>query len=118
MQPLAFDPLEFVRLASTLAASSGESELRAAVGRAYYGLFLLTREKLSVQAPRNVHNAVVTELKRKNRTQGDQLDRLRRLRVRADYYLRPRPVDPPWPQVWKEADALVRNLLPRLQQLP
>ncbi|ADU96180.1 hypothetical protein [Thermovibrio ammonificans] len=43
-----FDPKEFIELARELAkAGSPEAKLRSAISRAYYGCFLIAREKLA-----------------------------------------------------------------------
>lgn len=44
-RPEPFDPLNLLKLAQDLANIGGEAEFRTAVGRAYYSLFLLAREK-------------------------------------------------------------------------
>lgn len=95
MQLAPFDPLGFLALAETLAqAVAEEAHHRSAISRAYYSVFLLAREKLmtsNVLAPfttGEVHREVVRALRSVNQANGDQLDKLRRQRNRADYDLR------------------------------
>lgn len=116
----AFDPLDFLAVARSLAANQREAELRTAVGRAYYALFLLARDKLAVSGGPNVHQRVITQLRGRPgyRAAADQLDALRRLRVVADY--EPLPTDAArrnWEANWARADVLAGRLLGRLQTL-
>jgi hypothetical protein len=115
-----FNPLEFLRLAREMGAASSEAELRAAVGRAYYALFLVTREKLKVTGNRNIHARVVEKLRNHPgfRSTGDQLDRLKRLRVAADYQMLPTKAESrDWTRNWRHADQLALVILNRLQKL-
>lgn len=116
MQPL--DPLAFLELARELADGDDEARLRTAVGRAYYALFLVGREKSGVRVKKDVHKAVVNAVKKRHRSLGDQLDSLRRLRIVADYELLPNDsANSNWQKNWERAEALVDKVLPGLQGL-
>jgi hypothetical protein len=114
-----FDPEDFLRVADSLGTpGSQEAELRTAVGRTYYALFLLARAKARVHSGNQIHQLVIAELKKLPgyRPVGEQLDRLRRLRVIADYQML--PADPQvrdWQVNWAAAQAIARRVLPRLR---
>ncbi len=116
-----FDAFAFLSLARELAAHSGdEAKLRTAVGRAYYALFLVAREKTNVREKRGAHQTVINTLRRQSgsRAIADQLDRLRRLRHLADYDMFPAdPTDRDWARNWSQARTIVDWLLPKLQTL-
>lgn len=92
---MPFDPLDFLSLAESLVAGSqpDEAQLRTAVGRAYYAVFLRAREDLLAQnriatsGTGADHGIVVAGLRQRDQTLGDQLDWLRVRRARADYRL-------------------------------
>ena len=116
----SFDPLCFLELAYSLAdQSSDEACLRTAVGRAYYTVFLVARDRSGIPpGVRSVHGATIQKVKRTHRATGEKLDRLRRLRVEADYYLIPsRPKYEDWKKNWARASGLVQNILPRIQSM-
>lgn len=108
-----FDPTLFLNIARELGQTSEEERLRTAIGRAYYAVFLVAREKLGVTTRKQVHQMVIEELRRKPGTRaiGDQLDRLRRLRTEADYDLRSTSN---WRTNWTTAQSLAERLLPKL----
>lgn len=90
-----FDPKGFMDIARIMAHKSGasEAELRTAVGRAYYGVFLQAREILGATgeisptwAPQD-HQLVVDALKDRGGPGGNQLHKLRTARNRDDYRL-------------------------------
>lgn len=117
----AFDPLEFLVLARTVANRGDEVGFRTGIGRAYYALFLLARTKLHARPGRNVHTEVIRAVRARPgyRAAGDQLDQLRRLRAVADYELD--PIDPSrrnWMRNWADTEVLVDALLPKLDALP
>jgi uncharacterized protein (UPF0332 family) len=109
-----FDPTLFLNMAQELGQTSEEERLRTAIGRAYYAVFLVAREKLGVVTRRRVHQTVIEELKKTPgmRAIGDQLDRLRQLRTEADYDLRSTSN---WRTNWITAQSLAERLLPRLR---
>lgn len=114
-----FDPLAFLTVARELALlDREEARLRTAIGRAYYALFLIARERTGIRRRRNVHQRVIDAVRgrRGYRSTADQLDTLRRLRVVADYQLLPEnSADRDWTRNWSRAQALVNRILPRLR---
>jgi len=121
-QPDPFDPLDFLKLAQDLANTGGEERLRTAVGRAYYSLFLLARERTGaypVKKADSAHTLVINAVrKRKGFAVGNDLYRLKQFRITADYHLLPADVAlQDWVQNWATAQALVQRLLPELQAL-
>lgn len=93
-----FDPAEFIDLASRLAMDPGDSRVRAAYGRAYYGLYLSVRRAISdrhrVHHRRLTHGALYSHLQSPRATKavrrlGRELERLYTLRQKADYDLAP-----------------------------
>ncbi len=120
--PDAFDPLDFLALAKELAEVGGEDRLRTAIGRAYYGLFLLARERTGAFPTRkedSAHTLVINAVrKRRGFAVGNYLYRLKQLRITADYQLLSVDVAlQDWDQNWATAQALVQRLLPELQAL-
>lgn len=92
---MPFDPRDFLTLAQNVAGSptAGEAELRTAVSRAYYAVHLHARETLSaanqVQSTKSGadHEIVISKLRSRGGSLGDQVDWLRVRRNRADYRL-------------------------------
>lgn len=116
VEPL--EPLAFLRVAQELAREGDEAALRTAIGRAYYALFLMARDKTGVTSTRAVHTEVIWAVRKRPGARAivDQLDALRRLRIIADYQLLPDdPAMRDWPSNWIKAQALVNHLLPKLQ---
>lgn len=116
--PQPLDPLAFLRVAQVLAQEADEATLRTAIGRAYYALFLVARDKTRVKSTRAVHTEVVSAVKKRQgyRATADQLDALRRLRVITDYQLLPDdPAMRDWSSNWTKAQTLVNHILPKLQ---
>ncbi len=115
----AFDPLHFLSLARDLAnVGQNEASLRTAVGRAYYALFLVARDKTGVTEKRKIHRLVIEAIRKRKayHSTADQLDALRRLRTVADYQLLPgQPTDRDWVRNWARADELANRVLPRLE---
>ena len=91
-----FDPEGFLEIARSLAhkTNATEAELRTAVGRAYYGVFLQAREVLAAAGeitPTGTqvdHQSVVGALRSRGGSSGNQLHKLRRARNQDDYHLR------------------------------
>ena len=118
LMPDPLDPLASFHLAQELAERSDEVRLRTAIGRAYYALFLIAREKTGVRDRGRVHKNVIEAIKKRKGylTTGEQLDSLRRLRTVADYELLPHnPDDGDWARNWSTAQALAERILPKLQ---
>jgi hypothetical protein len=98
-----FDPAEFLTIARELAeagprAGTTPARLRTAFGRVYYALYLLVREELtrrySIPYRHLPHGAVYTHLQSPRvsgrvRELGRDLQRMYRLRQKADYELAP-----------------------------
>jgi hypothetical protein len=88
---MSFEPLQFLEVAEDL-TNGNEARIRTAIGRAYYAVFLkalssFAEQGLLVRSNSGAdHRHVLLALRRRSRiTEADQLDRLRELRVRADY---------------------------------
>ncbi|ALV06199.1 hypothetical protein DES44_1660 [Roseateles depolymerans] len=84
-----FHPKQFVHLAEKLVAQRDEACLRSAVSRAYYGVFLQTRELLQVTlTSATVHAETQRLLKRRGLPRlAQDMERLRKLRNQSDYQL-------------------------------
>lgn len=117
--PEPFKPSEFLLLAKELGCqSTDEARLRSAVGRAYYSVFLIAREKAGVPNKRNVHSRTHAALKKMPgcRTAGDMLSKLSRLREVADYELLPTdPLHRDWIQNWSNAQQLADQIVRKVQ---
>ncbi len=94
MSTALFDPRLFFRLAEALGTpGQPEENRRTAVSRAYYACFHVARGWLERggrwhAGSTNAHQAVISELRRRNRWHlGTRLDSLRQLREHADYTL-------------------------------
>ncbi len=121
-QPEPFDPLEFWNVAQELAAAGGESRLRAALGRAYYALFLLARERTGAYPAttrQSAHALVISAVStHKGFTVANDLNQLKKLRIIADYQLVPTKTgEQDWARNWARAQWLVGRLLPSLQSI-
>lgn len=117
MIPL-FDPILYLSLARELAQGRTEVNLRTAIGRAYYALFLLAYGKSNVTGTENVHKrvGVVISSKPGYSIVGSRLRTLHRLRVEADYHLTPTdPALEDWERNWRDAEHLANAILPKLQ---
>lgn len=96
---------DFLSVANSLyTGAASEAELRTAVGRVYYALFLMARDRLWPDPipPRQIrrrmsngktkilgiHQAVLNEVSLRNMALGSQLQKIYDLRVQADYYPR------------------------------
>jgi len=117
-----FDSLDFLGIARELGnRNQDEASLRTAVGRAYYALFIVARDKLGFATKkRAVHTLVAKELKKRKgyRSTADQLTALKRLRHAADYQMLPyNPADRDWQNNWSRAENLVKQILRKLQAL-
>jgi len=82
-----FNPIEFLDLArGLLRLSDGEGKIRTAIGRAYYGSFLIARDAVGInEKTPEVHRRVVSVLYRRNPVIANKLHLLRRQRNFADY---------------------------------
>ena len=92
---MPFDPRDFLSLAENLASAStaNEADLRTAISRAYYAVHLRARETLfaagQLQGTKSQadHRTVISKLRSRGGSLGDQVDWLRVRRNRADYRL-------------------------------
>lgn len=91
---MRFDWKEYLRLAKEFIEKTGEAELRSAVSRAYYAVFIEARNLLTTRGfemtRSSVDHKLVSEtLKSRHNTKankiGVNLDRLRKDRNKADY---------------------------------
>jgi len=114
-----FDPAQFLRVAVSLAAQDmDEAALRTAVGRAYYSVFLVVRDKLGVTTTERVHGEVIRVLARRNRKATDQMRYLLNLRIAADYQLTPEGLgNQDWKNNWIRAQGAVAIIQPLLSRL-
>ena len=113
---MPFDPREFLALGESLASrETNEAGFRNAVGRAYYAVFLIARDRLRVTGRRNIHQRVIGELRRADRTAADQLARLRELRGLADYQTEVTdPFQDDWARNWRIARSSATFVLERV----
>ena len=104
--PEPFDPLEFLTVARDLAnRSQTEASLRAAVGRAYYAIFLTARDKARLQGKERLHERVGNAIESKQLVAAAYFEELKKLRVQADYFPVTRePIFQDWLANWKLAD--------------
>lgn len=114
-----FNPLAYLDVAESLAADgASEADLRTAVNRTYYAVFLTARETLGVEGSNRIHGRVIGELRRHDRFASLQLDALLDLRVLADYDIR---VQDPFRTDWRSNYELARRLAsfiaPRIEAL-
>ena len=127
---MAFDPLDFSNLARTIAAgTTSEAAYRTAVGRLYYSLHLLARDRLGLTSTQlkkitkrmkkgGSHAAVIHEVTTRDMATGGQLDLLRVLRIEADYHLQPSSHQfASWGANYQNADLIATKILPRIQTL-
>jgi len=92
--------------------------LRTAVGRAYYAIFLIARDKLGVVTTEKVHSEVIRILTRRDRKLGNQMFYLLNLRLAADYQMTPdRENDRDWQINWIRAQDAVAFILPKLERI-
>ena len=117
--PVPFDPAQFLRVAAIIASSeANEAMLRTAVGRAYYAVFLVARDRLGVVTSEKVHSEVIRLLTRRDRKLGNQMFFLLNLRLAADYQLIPaRGSQQDWQVNWRRAQATATFLLPKLERI-
>jgi hypothetical protein len=119
MSDTPFEPSEFLTLARSLAKdSTDEAALRTAVGRAYYGVFLLLRDRFGVVQTEGVHAEVRYRLKRYDSDLGDSFDSLLKLRRAADYEMLPEQErDRDWAVNWQRVENILRTLEPGIARI-
>lgn len=86
---LPLDPRQFLMMASRVAEFRDEASLRTAVGRAYYAAFLVAKEKTGVTRGERIHGLVINAVASRPGfpRPAREMEKLRRLRVAADYRL-------------------------------
>ena len=114
-----FDPAQKLRVAAVLAApDANDAMLRTAVGRAYYGVFLVARDRLGVVTSEKVHSEVIRLLTRRDRKLGNQMFFLLNLRLAADYQMTPdRESQRDWQVNWRRAQDIALFLLPKIERI-
>ncbi len=114
-----FNPMKFLDVAIQLAKNGDEANLRIAVGRAYYAVFLVTRDKLGIKATEDSHKKVLEALHNRNHiTLKDQLKAVRDLRTVADYEMIPENENcRNWQNNWIRQKAFIDKLLPQVNAL-
>ena len=115
-----FKPLEFLDLANRLGVPmAGEADMRTAVGRTYYAVFLTARDKTGVITTQGTHREVNRRVKRQlGGGIGSQLKSLERLRNVADYEMLPvDPGDRNWETNLGRARAIAGYILPKIQAI-
>lgn len=111
---MSFDPLDFRQLAKGLASGTpSEAALRTAIGREYYALFLIARERTNVRGRRRVHKRVKKKVAKVDSGAAHQLGSLLELRCNADYDLSP----PITLAHWQRAEWLASHILPRILKI-
>jgi hypothetical protein len=81
------DFLEFSKAVLGVTLTYEDAKIRAVLGRCYYAVHLLAREKLRIPPKKGEHGEVYNEIKKRKRTIGKELDYLYLYRVGADYHL-------------------------------
>lgn len=115
-----FDPEDYWRLAKQIAndADADECAYRAAIGRAYYAMFLIARENFNVKRTTGAHGEVRRMIRQKNSTLSDQFFALMQLREVADYELIPvEASNRDWCANWERASAIADRLIGRLKTM-
>jgi hypothetical protein len=117
--PNPFAPIRYLSLARELAAgTTDECKLRAAVGRAYYAVFLLARSVVNVlPVDRGVHEKVKQRLTSQNIVIGFTYGSLLELRVEADYHLTANdPGNADWALNWSNAEKYAADIVDYLEK--
>ena len=118
--PPPFDPIDFYNLAHDIAtAPADEARLRAAIGRVYYALFLISRARTHPGRYKVKHIDVIAAVgKKTNLAAKSQLEAIQRLRHVADYEPTPANAgDANWGANWTRVSAIAARLLPQLQRM-
>ena len=112
-----FDPLEYLHVAVALTDQDpSEADLRTAIGRLYYAVFLLARESLGVVGRSRIHGRVIGEVARIDRVAAVELEKLFDLRILADYNLDVQdPLRNDWQRNYQMARRLANFVLERLR---
>ena len=118
-----FDPEPLLRLAEELATPGEDGEeapeikLRAAVGRAYYAVFHVARERTGVIDREGIHATVVYQVRRRyGHIVGEKQNRIKLMREVADYEFP--PIDSAfsdWQKNWTDVRLLSAQVLEKLK---
>lgn len=108
-----FSPAEYLAVARSLAAQPpNEANLRTAVSRAYYAIFLIARDKAHISGKERLHELTKAAVQSRNFAAGGEYESLRQLRVQADYFLVPDdPAYRDWERNWQDAEHYAASLL-------
>jgi hypothetical protein len=108
-----FTPMDFLAVARDMAnRSQDEATLRAAVGRAYYAIFLTARDRARIQGTDGLHQRVKDVIKAKDHVAAATFQSLRDLRVEADYFpVTRKPYYKDWLANWKLAEHHASELV-------
>jgi hypothetical protein len=108
-----FMPIDFLAVARDLAnRSQDEATLRAAIGRAYYAVFLTARDKAHIQGTDGLHVRVKNAIKTRDYIAAAAFKSLGDLRVEADYVTVTRdPTYQDWLANWRLADHYATELV-------
>jgi len=117
---VAFDPASLYSLAHLLRLQSkgDDAQLRSCISRAYYGAFIVARDAAKVPSyGQNGHETVINHYlagSPNEKTIGDALKKLKKLRVHADY----KPTAPCAASQGMDAMSLSAKVLRALGSLP
>jgi hypothetical protein len=115
-----FDPLDFLRIADALATDDAdEASLRTAIGKVYYALFLIARDKTGIEGRATVHECVRAAISPHDHRLASRLGTIGHIRLVADYEVTTRsPQDRDWHRNWEIARRNARFVLRDLAALP
>ena len=83
-----FDAVDFYHLAAKLHREGTPAAIRTSIGRAYYAVFLVARDKAKItDTGKGVHNNVAEYYTQRNSKVSNQLKSCKMLRHIADYKL-------------------------------
>lgn len=117
--PDPFHPWQYFSLAQRLAAdpeaTHREANLRAAVSRAYYAVFLIARDKANIRGKDGIHGQTKAAVQARSFAAGGEYEALRQMRVHADYLLKPGDPDydiayADWQRNWEDAEWYAQSL--------
>lgn len=114
---MAFDSRHFFALAKQIAKLRTESALRTAVGRAYYSVFLVARDRTGVRGGKKVHRKTIEKVSKQDPSTAQELDSLLKLRIASDYFLTPSRKYRSWTANWSRAESIVNRIDKRVRQL-